>query len=59
MKELEMSIEGMTCDHCAVSIEKNLAKLNGLESSKVSYPDGKATVAFDESKIDESPLLTP
>ena len=57
MKELELSIEGMTCDHCAVSIEKNLAKLNGLESSKVSYPDGKATVEFDESKIDESSII--
>ena len=57
MKELELCIEGMTCDHCAVSIEKNLAKLNGLESSKVSYPDGKATVGFDESKIDESSII--
>jgi mercuric reductase len=57
MKKLELNIEGMTCDHCAVSIEKNLAKLNGLTSSKVSYPDGKATVSFDESTIDEASII--
>jgi len=57
MKELELNIEGMTCDHCAVSIEKNLAKLNGVKSSNVSYPDGTATVSFDESETSESSIV--
>jgi mercuric reductase len=57
MKELELDIAGMTCDHCAVSIEKNLSKLNGIEKADVSYPNGKAMVAFDDSTLDKASVI--
>ena len=57
MKVLELEIAGMTCDHCAVSIEKNLSKLNGIQKVVISYPDGKATVAFDESTLDKASVI--
>ncbi|HBQ61758.1 MAG TPA: mercury(II) reductase, partial [Balneolaceae bacterium] len=57
MKELELDIAGMTCDHCAVSIEKNLSKLPGIQKADVSYPNGKATVAFDDSTLDKTSVI--
>ena len=57
MKELELDIAGMTCDHCAESIEKNLSKLNGIQKAVVSYPKGKAMVAFDDSTLDKASVI--
>jgi mercuric reductase len=57
MKELELDIAGMTCDHCAVSIENNLSKLNGIQKADVSYPNGTATVSFDESTLDKASVI--
>jgi len=57
MKELELNIEGMTCEHCAVSIEKNLEKLNGMIYSNVRYPKGKATITFDDNKLKKSSII--
>ena len=57
MKELELDIAGMTCDHCAISIEKNLSKLTGIKKADVSYPKGKATVAFDQSTLDKASVI--
>lgn len=57
MKELELDIAGMTCDHCAASIEKNLSKLKGIQKADVSYPKGKAIVAFDDSTLDKASVI--
>lgn len=57
MKELELNIAGMTCDHCALSIKKNLSKLNGIQKAVVSYPKGKAMVAFDDSTLDKASVI--
>ena len=42
-REVELTIEGMTCAACAVRIEKKLAKLNGVRAS-VNYATGAARV---------------
>jgi len=41
----------MTCDHCAVSIEKRFAGKNGMIASAVSYKEGTGTFEFDPEKI--------
>ena len=47
MKEnkILLEISGMTCDHCAVSIEKLLEK-NGNISKKVSHAESKGEVTL-------------
>ena len=42
-----LSIEGMTCGHCAQTVRKLLAALPGVRSVDVALPDGKATVVHD------------
>ena len=51
MKELNLKIAGMHCGSCALNIEKNLARLEGVEEVKVSYGNEKAQVKYDPQKI--------
>ncbi|NWG28207.1 MAG: heavy-metal-associated domain-containing protein [Ignavibacteriaceae bacterium] len=50
----EFKIEGMSCNHCVMAVQKNLAKMN-LREFKVEI--GSAKVEFDENKINEE-LIT-
>ena len=38
IETIKLEIKGMTCDHCAKTIEKKLEGSDGLESKRVSYP---------------------
>jgi len=40
------AIEGMTCEGCATNLQREIAKLPGVEQVEVSYPDRRATVRF-------------
>lgn len=44
-------IGGMTCASCAMSIEKTLMKLEGVESVSVNFATEKATVVYDPQKV--------
>ena len=46
METVEFFVEGMTCDHCARSVEKTLRGLPGVVSAQVAYEAGagEATV---------------
>jgi copper chaperone len=46
-----LNVEGMSCNHCVVSIEGALNKLEGVSSAKVSLEDNQVSVAFDESVV--------
>lgn len=49
-EEIRMRITGMHCASCAVTIEKRLKKLEGLEASNVSFSNEEARVEFDKKK---------
>ena len=49
-------IIGMHCASCALSNEKELKKLPGVEEANVNFATHAATVTFDESKINEMAL---
>jgi copper chaperone len=50
----EFKIEGMSCNHCVMAVQKNLAKLN-LKEFKVEI--GSAKVEFDENKFNEELII--
>lgn len=50
MKEFNLTIEGMNCNHCVMALKKEFSKLP-LEQSEVLI--GSAKVVFDESKVSE------
>ena len=48
----EFSIRGMTCEMgCAKTIEKKLAKMEGMKSASVDFKNERATVEYDIAKI--------
>ncbi len=51
MKETNLKIEGMHCTGCSTRLEKILNNLEGVETAKVSLEEKKATIKYDETKI--------
>lgn len=51
MKETNLKIEGMHCAGCSTRLEKVLNNLDGVETAKVSLEEKKATIKYDETKI--------
>jgi copper chaperone len=49
----EFKIEGMSCEHCVMAVEKNLSKLN---LNKADVKIGIAEIEFDETKINEKEI---
>ena len=44
---LDFAVSGMTCDHCATSLEAALVKMHGVRNATVSYAKRHASVATD------------
>ena len=50
--KVEFGIDGMTCAMgCAKTIEKKMAKMDGVKSAKVDFDSRLAMVEFDEAKV--------
>ncbi|WP_458628401.1 cation transporter [Winogradskyella sp. PC D3.3] len=50
--KVEFGIEGMTCAMgCAKTIEKKMAKMEGVKSAKVDFDARLAMVEYDEAKV--------
>ena len=43
-KELTIIVKGMTCGHCKAMVEKNLAKLPGVEAVTVDLASGETKI---------------
>ncbi|HOJ05163.1 MAG TPA: heavy-metal-associated domain-containing protein [Bacteroidota bacterium] len=54
MTERTYTINGMTCNHCVMSLRKELAQVEGLEVLNVGI--GSATVAMDEVRVSDEQL---
>ncbi len=55
MKSVQLTIQGMTCGHCVMSLKKELGKIDGLVINSVNI--GSAEVVVDESKVSDQHLL--
>ncbi len=50
--KVEFSIDGMTCAMgCAKTIEKKMAKMEGVKTAKVDFDKQLAMVEYDEAKV--------
>ncbi len=50
-KQLTLPITGMTCANCVATVERNLKKLDGVNSAVVNLSSERATVDFDSAKL--------
>jgi copper chaperone len=49
MAETTIKIDGMSCQHCVMSVKKALGGLKGIEDANVSI--GNAAIRYDDSKV--------
>jgi len=57
IQTLKLEISGMTCDHCAKTIEKKVSSVEGLVSKFVSFPEKKGEFQFDTEKASASDII--
>ena len=50
-KQLTLPITGMTCANCVATVERNLKKMDGVQSAAVNLSSERATVEFDAAKL--------
>jgi len=50
-KQLTLPITGMTCANCVATVERNLKKLDGIQSAVVNLSSERATVDFNPLKL--------
>jgi copper chaperone CopZ len=51
IKKIQLNIEGMHCDSCAIGIQMVLENTDGVKKSLVYYDKKLAEVEFDEDKV--------
>lgn len=52
MNKKSFDVKGMTCTACALSIERNLNKVDGIKNVSVNYATEKMSVEYDTDKVD-------
>ena len=51
---ITLKIDGMSCNHCVMAVQKNLSKINLI---KFEVAIGSAKVEFDEKEIAEKVII--
>lgn len=54
MKDITVTIGGMTCKHCVMRVKRALEGLPGV--SNLSVDVGSARITFDEAKIQQADI---
>jgi len=56
-KTVTLSVPGMTCWACPITIKKALTELDGVTDTEVSFDKKEALVTFDDTKTSVSALI--
>ena len=51
IKTENMRLEGLHCADCAVTIEKTVAKMNGVQTVNANFSAGKLKISYDPVKV--------
>ncbi|MBX3685558.1 MAG: mercury resistance system periplasmic binding protein MerP [Rhodocyclaceae bacterium] len=55
-KTVTLSVPGMTCAACPITVKKALTKVDGVQKAEVSYEKREAVVTFDDAKTSAEAL---
>lgn len=52
-RQISFAIQGMreACANCAVTLERALARLDGVTAAHVNYATERATIAYDPARV--------
>ncbi len=57
MAKKKFEVTGMTCSACSSRIEKDVAKVNGVDNVSVNLLSNNMMVTYDENAVDESSII--
>lgn len=57
MQAVTLSVPGMDCAACPITIKKALMKVPGVSKAEVSYEKRQASVIFDDTLTDVGSLM--
>lgn len=57
LKEVELDIDGISCQMCVSKIERKISKLEGVKSIVVNLANSRGKVVYDSEKIKLSEIL--
>lgn len=52
MSQMVLKVEGMTCNHCKMHVEKALRGVNGVADAQVDLAKGEAVVSGEANRDD-------
>ena len=55
-KTVTLSVPGMTCEACPITVKKALSKVAGVQKAEVSFEKREAVVTFDDAKTNAEAL---
>lgn len=55
-KTVTLSVPGMTCEACPITVKKALSKVAGVQKAEVSFEKREAVVTFDDAKASADAL---
>lgn len=55
-KAVTLSVPGMTCAACPITVKKALTKVDGVQKAEVSFEKREAVVTFDDAKTNAEAL---
>lgn len=58
MTKATLKIQGMTCNHCSMRVQKALKGVAGVQDALVDLGKAEAAVTFDEAKVNMDALST-
>jgi len=56
VKTVTLSVPGMTCAACPITVKKALSKVDGVQEIKVSFEKLEVVVTFDDAKTNATTL---
>lgn len=56
MAKVVIGVEGMSCNHCKMAVEKALKSLAGVTNAIVSLENKNAEIEYDENVVDVEKL---
>ncbi|MCF8710144.1 mercury resistance system periplasmic binding protein MerP [Rhizorhapis sp. SPR117] len=57
-RTVTLSVPGMTCAACPITVKKALRKVEGVEKAEVSFERREAVVTFDDARTNAQALTT-
>ena len=57
MKKETILLSGLHCANCAQTIDKKLAKTNGILHANVNFSSSKTFIEYDENKIQNEEII--